>query len=381
MANQDSNSVVVTFKYKLLPSKRQHAALSKILTDQRILYNAALQERIEAYTKANVSIRLYDQIKSLTIIRQECEGWSDYPANLQRGTLKRLDSAFQAFFATRKAGKKAGWPRFKGEDRFNSFGFAEFSGISIKGKRVYFKGMPAGIRVHFHRPLPQGTPLDATFKRTSRGWHICLGVRVTAQPARQSSRWVGCDFGIINLLALSDGEIVPALRPTRLMAGELRKRSRALSRCKKNSNRRRKVKARFTRTHERIANLRRNYLHQVSARLVREYDVIAVEKLNFRGLAGGFLSKDVYDAGWATLKEMLRYKAEKAGAQLIEVNPRHTSQDCSGCGSRRAKTLKDRRHECPTCGLSLDRDVNAARNVLHRAGQRPGFAKSSVTAA
>ena len=128
-----------------------------------------------------------------------------------------------------------------------------------------------------------------------------------------------------------------------------------------------------TRCHAAVARRRTEHLHQASARLVRDYDAIAVEKLNVKGLAGGVLAKDVHDASWARFISMLRYKAERAGVRLVEVDPRNTSQECSGCGTTVPKNLGVRRHDCPHCGLSIDRDINAARNILNRAGVGPGL--------
>jgi putative transposase len=144
-------------------------------------------------------------------------------------------------------------------------------------------------------------------------------------------------------------------------------KQRALCRCKKNSKRRYKVCQKVTQLHYKSRNTRRTYLHQVSRKIVNDYDLIAVEKLNIKGLASGMLSKQVHDVGWGLLNRMLRYKAEKAGAKLVEVASKYTSQDCSGCGVRVKKELSERTHNCPECGLTLDRDVNAARNVLHKA--------------
>ena len=175
-------------------------------------------------------------------------------------------------------------------------------------------------------------------------------------------------MGLSSLAVLSTGEAIPNPRIARRHERELRRRQRHLSRCRKGSNGRRKGRQAVARLHMRIANSRRTYLHQVSAKLIREHDVIAVKRLNVKGLASGMLAKSVNDAGWATLKQMLIYKAAKAGRSLIEVDPRNTTQACSGCGVIVPKGLGDRRHECPDCGLSLDRDENAARNILARSG-------------
>ena len=370
--------VVLTYKFRLLPTKRQHLVLDKLLEDQRQLYNAALQERIEAYSKAAKSITYKDQCKSLTVIRRECSGWSEYPANLQRGTLKRLDIAFQGFFARAKKGK-AGYPRFKSASRFSSFELSEFSGVTFEG-RIRFKGLPGGLRVHLHRQVPEGKPLLVKFKRSGRKWHVSLIYRV--QPASAAVKpSIGIDVGIQTLAALSNGQLIANPRHSRKLQAELRRRNRALSRCKLMSRRRKKVKARVTKLHARIAYQRATYLHQVSTGITRNFGLIAVEKLNVSGMGQGNLAFHVRDAAWSSLKNMLRYKAAKAGGVVIEVSPNNTSQDCSGCGVRVPKKLSHRWHHCPACGLSLDRDVNAARNILNRAVVGAGLDKQLVTAA
>lgn len=371
VANPDIPSLVLTRKYRLLPSRKQYAALASILDDQRLLYNAALQGRIEAYRKASKTVTLYIQQQELTELRQEPE-FAAIPANLQRWTLRRLDEAYQAFFRRLKAkGEKAGFPRFRGKGRWDSFGFSEFSGIRLKGKRLYFKGMPDSLRVHLHRPLPDCKPLSCTFTRDHKGWAVCLQYRIPVAALPVTGKSIGVDFGLTHLATLSTGEAIPNPRVAKRAEREMRKRQRALARCRKGSKRRQKVRLAVTRCHARIKNTRRTYLHQVSARMVRENDVIAIEDLNVKGLAGSMLAKSIHDASWAKLKEMLAYKAAKAGRQLIEVDPRYTSQACSGCGVIVPKKLSERWHRCPECGLQMDRDENAARNVLHRAVLRP----------
>ena len=164
-----------------------------------------------------------------------------------------------------------------------------------------------------------------------------------------------------------------ASRPRGRAARRLRVAQRALARKKRGSGGCREARVIVARCHAAVARRRREHLHQASARLVRDYDAIAVEKLNVKGLAGSALAKDVHDASWAKFISMLRYKAEKAGARFIEVDPHNTSQECSGCGRKVPKDLAERRHDCLHCGLSIDRDINAARNILNRAGVGPGL--------
>ena len=186
-------------------------------------------------------------------------------------------------------------------------------------------------------------------------------------------RPVGVDLGISTFATLSNGETIPSLKAARRAERRVRKAQRALDRKVRGSGSSRKARVALERCHAAIARARANHLHQASARLVRGYGVIAVEKLNVKGLAGRALAKDVHDVSWAKFISMLRYKAECAGSRLIEVDPRDTSQDCSDCGIKVAKGLRDRLHECNHCGLVIDRDLNAARNILHRAGVGPGL--------
>jgi putative transposase len=365
--------MVLAFRYRLLPTKAQHRALEQILESQRELYNAALQERIGAYRNAGRTITYFDQSKSLTELREADAEFSSLPVSLQRATLKRLDQAYQGFFRRLRAGANPGFPRFRGKGWFDSFGFRQFQGIALDNQRLRFKGMPGGLRIHWHRELPGSSIKGCTFKREGNGWCAAFAVEITPSAPRTSRRAVGVDLGISTFAALSDGGCIPSLRAARKAERRLRLLRRAFSRKKRGSNGKRKARALVARCHAMIARRRREYLHQATARMVRDYDDIVVEKLRINGLARSVLAKDVHDASWAKFLSMLRYKAEWAGARIIEVNPRYTSQECSGCGVLVPKGLAMRHHDCPICGLSIDRDLNAARNILIRAGVGPGL--------
>ena len=366
--------MIVCFRYRLLPAKRQHRALEHILESQRQLYNAALEERIGAYRKAGVTRTYTDQTKALTEWRRSDPEARAFSVYLQRATLKRLDEAYKGFFRRVARGRNPGFPRFRGKGWFDSFGFRQFEGISLKAGRLRFKGLPGRLRVHLHRELPEGAPIrSCTFKRDAKGWSVSFAVAVEAAAPRKSHRAVGVDLGISTFAALSDGGHIPSLRAARKAERRLRVAQRALSRKRRGSAGRCQARMAVARCHAAVVRQRSEHLHQASARLVRDYDAIAVEKLNVKGLAGSRLAKDVHDASWARFISMLRYKAEWAGARLIEVDPRNTSQECSSCGTIVSKGLADRRHDCPNCGLSIDRDLNAARNILNRAGVGPGL--------
>ena len=366
--------MVICHRYRLLPGKSQHRALESILESQRQLYNAALEERIGAYRKAGLSLTYFDQTRGLTEWRKSDPDASGLPVNVQRATLKRLDGAYKRFFRRLELGGAPGFPRFSGKGRFDSFGFREFAGITLKSGRLRFKGMPGSLRVHWHRELPEGAAINScTFKRDPKGWSVSFAIVVESAALRPEGRAVGVDLGISTFAALSDGGFIPSLKAAKKAEKRVRIAQRALARRAKGSGGRRNARITLARCHAAVARRRREHLHQASARLVRDYDVIVVERLSVSGLAKSALAKDVHDASWAKFISMLRYKAAWAGARLIEVDPANTSQECSGCGKRVPKALGERRHDCPHCGLSTDRDLNAARNVLNRAGVGPGL--------
>jgi len=363
-----SARMILTYRYQLRTTARQRAELQAILDQQRWLYNEALGWRTFAYEVYGASVTYMDQCRWVTYKRSQDDRLSSLPANVQRATLKRLDTAFSGFFSRVRRGEKPGYPRFRGRDRFDSFGFAEFVGIRLTGKQLRFKGVSGGLKINLHRPLPGYEKiLSCSFKRKANGrWEVALVLRVPTPDRKPVETAVGIDVGLTTLATLSTGEEIPNVRPTIQAERELRVAQRALSRCQRGSNRRAKVKASVNRIHETIRNTRSTYLHQVSADLVRRFDLIAVEDLNIRGLAQTRLAKSITDAAWGRLRFMLTYKAECAGCQLVAVDARYTSQDCSRCGERVPKPLSERVHSCPSCGLVLGRDHNAALNILHR---------------
>lgn len=361
------SEAVLTYKYRLLPTRKQHEALQAILDSQRTLYNAALEERIAYYRATGKSRTYIDQCKALTECRRDLPEMAATPLNIQRGTLRRLDEAYKAFFRRAKARNgKAGFPRFRSKGRFNSFDFNEFVGIRYEGTRLRFKSMPSGLRVHMHRSIPDGKILTAKFKRDCKGWAVCLTVCVDTPEKRVVQSAIGIDVGLKTFAYQSDGVIIPNPRIARRVEREMRRRQRALARCKRGSNCRRKVKRGVTRQHAKIASTRATWLHQQTARIANSYDLIVAEDLNVKGMVKNKnLSRSISDASWARFFNMLSYKAERAGSTFIKVNPKNTSQNCSGCGEKVPKSLAVRTHSCPHCGLVIDRDWNASLNILH----------------
>ena len=355
----------LTYKFRVLPNRAQHAALERVLEDQRQLYNAALQERIECYRKTGKARTYFDQCSALVELRRDPE-FASTPSYLQRWTLKRVDDAYGAFFRRLKAGNsKAGFPRYRGKGFWDSFGFKEFRGIRFDGIRLRFNGIPGGLRVYLHRDLPNGKICSCVLSRDDKGWSVCFQVAVDVPKKRSVSTSVGVDLGLKVFAYQSDGIVVPNPRVARKAERKMRIRQRALARCKSGSKRSLKSKTKLSRLHRKIVNTRSTWLHQQSARIAASYDLIAAEDLNVSGMAKHpTLARSIHDASWGRFIQMLSYKAERAGSTFITVNPRNTSQRCSGCGELVPKSLAVRTHSCPSCGLEIDRDHNASLNIL-----------------
>jgi len=366
--------VILTHRYRLQPLKSQHRALERLLHGQRELYNAALEERIDCYRKTGKARTYIDQCKGLTEWRREFPEWGELPANLQRWTLKRLDEAFQGFFRRLKARRgKAGFPRFRGKGRWEAFGFNEFSGIRFDGKRLRFAGMPGGLKVHLHRAVPEDADIrSCVFRQDGSGWFVCLQIAVPTPEKRAVASVIGVDLGLEVFAHCSDDVEIPNPRIARQAEAELRRRQRALSRCQRGSHRRDKVRAQVARLHRKITNTRNSWLHKESAKLVKRADLIIVEDLKVANMIRHpTLARSIADASWSRFVSMLSYKVAKTGGHLLRVDPRNTSQECSGCHELVPKSLAVRTHKCPSCGLVINRDYNASLNIL-RAGVGAG---------
>jgi putative transposase len=282
--------------------------------------------------------------------------------------LRRVDKTFAAFF---KRGR--GFPRFRSRARFDSVDMRVGDGLTIrKSHRLGVVGVPGEIKVRWHREMPPGAKLGhAVISRKAGKWFVCFQAEFEAETAPRTGPAVGIDLGLHSLIATSEGETIQAPQFARKAAAALRRHQRALARCKRCSNRRRKAKARLAVVAAKVANQRRDFAHKLSRSLVGRYGLIAFEDLNLTGLKRGMLARSVHDAAWSQIVQFVRYKAEGADTEVVLVDPRGTSQECPGCGEIRAKRLSERRHVC-ACGCDLDRDVAAARIVLQRATSGPG---------
>jgi putative transposase len=351
-----------SYKIRLYPTTDQAIKLSQTLDLCRELYNAALQERRDAWRMNRVRISFFDQSRQVPEIRKSRPDLMCVQARVLDQTLRDLHKAFAAFFRRIKAGEKPGYPRFKSANRFATFHYNR-EGFTLGPRlqlanigKVKYKGLPTIT----------GRIKQVSIKREGKKWFAVLCCAdVPATPLPPTNQAVGVDMGIESFASLSDGTQIDNWRYYESSAKQLRVAQRRVSRRKKGSHRRRKAVAHLRAIHQKIFNRRADFQHKLSTDLIKAYDLIAVEKLNIKGLARARLAKQVHDASWSSFLHMLTYKAESAGRQLIEVDARGTSQTCT-CGTEVRKDLSVRWHHCPSCGLSEHRDIVSAKVILQR---------------
>ena len=360
-----------TFKYKLIPTPAQERALEYVLWRCRELYNAGLEERKMAWEKCHISVSFTRQSEQLPGIKEVRPEYRDINAQVLQDVLHRLDKAFQAFFRRVKNGEQPGYPRFQGKKRYNSFTYPQVGGHGgavLDGKTLSLARI-GHIRLRRHRPLV-GTPKTVTIIREADGWYACIScAEVPTAPLPVTDHETGIDVGLKVFLITAEGEIVDNPRHYRKAEKALQKAQRRVSRRKKGSKRRRKAVQLLAKKHQKVKRQRQDFHHKVALALLRQYDVVYVEDLQVSNLVkNAHLAKSISDAGWGQFRTILEGKAAYAGRRVVAVAPAYTSQDCSGCGERVEKSLSVRTHVCPSCGLTLDRDENAARNI-QAAGQ------------
>lgn len=358
--------MIRSFKYRLSPTKAQAASLERHLSLCCELYNAALQERRDAWQKQRIRVTKFDQYKALPGLRKVRPDLSEIGSTELRGVLNNLDKSFSNFFRRCKTEGKPGYPRFKNRKRYSTLLIDDLpkSPIVAGGRRISIP-LLGKIKIRMHRPL-EGAPKALRLKKEGDGhWYAILAcVDVPRRLLLDTGKSIGVDLGISSLVALSDGTLIPNLRFAEQARLRLERAQRKIARRVRGSHRRRKAIAAFRRLQFHVVEQRKQYAIDIANRLVRGYDTICVEKLNVKGLAGGVLAKQVHDASWSTLLHWIDVKAESAGRQIVQVDPRGTSQRCSACSATVRKDLSVRVHNCPSCGHSADRDVNAACNVL-----------------
>ena len=364
--------------YRLLPQTRQNWQwLDMTLEAQRQLYNAALEERIDCYRKTGKSITLFDQCKSLTECRRDIPEMAECPLRIQRGTIKRLDEAFQHFFRRVKNGEKPGFPKFKGRAFFDSISVV--SGVKVRDGMLHVPSFGAmKIRRKGGNPHPDGKPVSAVLKREFGKWHAIVCHAVEVEEPADNGVVLGLDRNG-GQVADSDGELheMPNMKRLNAQAQRLQRR---LSRREKGSKRREKAKRHLAKVRRKIANRRHNWHHHVSRELARKAGTIAVEGLNVKGMTrsakgtveepGSMVKQKsgtnrvILNTGWTTLKEKIGYKA----ANVAVVPAKNTSRTCHECGFVEADNRRTRDDFiCMACGHAAHADINAAKNIREKA--------------
>jgi putative transposase len=380
------------FKYRLYPTRKQAAVLQFTLDRNRELYNAALEERKEAYRMSKMSISYNDQSAQLPEIKEIRPEYKEIYSQVLQDTLKRVDKAFKAFFKRCKEGKTPGFPRFQGYDRYDSFIYPQIEKLKGKPTVMIENGkiiLPkiGQIKVKQHRPL-EGKAKTCTIKREGDCWYVVFACEGEAQKKLPYTDLpIGIDMGLKHFMTDSHGDVVDNPRFFRKSHGKLKKKQQRLSKKRNKSSRRKRSAQLVGKGHKKVRNQRRDFHHKEARILVDTFETIVFEDLSMHTMvrrpkvkqdesgkylpngaaAKGGLNKSLLDAGWASFIELVKHRAEWAGVTVYEVDPSKNSQICSVCHKEgEHKDLSVRTHICEHCGVVLDRDHNAARNILDR---------------
>ena len=369
--------MVIAYKYRIYPNRTQVEILYEQFNLCRWLHNTALEHRITAYKSIGKTISYKDQQNELPSVKAAFPEFNRVHSQVLQDVLKRLDVSFKHFFRRMKQGETPGFPRFKGKERFHSICYPQ-SGFKIIGNKVAVSKIGL-LKVKLHREI-KGMVKTCAIKKTGNQWYIIFTCDPNISiPKKPVSSRVGIDLGLESFAVLSDG--TPIENPRYLRNCEQRLKELQSKYAKHKSH---GTKKRLSALHQKVKNQRNDFLHKTSRLLVNRYGLIAYEDLNIKNMSkrckpvpneeGSFapngqsaksgLNKSSYDAGWGKFIEMIRYKVESTGSYAIAVNPRNTSQMCSGCGTMVKKEIHQRQHDCPVCGLSLHRDHNASINIL-----------------
>ncbi len=348
---------VRSYKFRLYPNKEQKQKMQAHLWLSKNLWNDGLE----------LAKQLYADYQKFPTRRtyQEISKNSGLYSQVAQDVFIRLDLAIKAKVRRKKAGLKGGFPRFKSIERMKSLHYPQ-SGFKLIPKKLNVSPFGA-INIKLHRAV-EGKIKTLTLKREGDKWFAVLTAEshTTVVSQINNGGHVGVDLGLMTFATLSNGEIIKKPKHMQRYEEKLVFQQRKLSGKKLRSKNRRKVKLKVARIHFRVANTRKDWLHKTANHLLSRYSLIAFEDLDVQGIAEEH-GKGVSDAGWSTFTDIMSYKAESAGCDVVSVNPKNTSKDCSKCGTCVPKELWERQHTCPSCGLSIDRDLNAAINILNRA--------------
>jgi putative transposase len=377
------------YQYRLRLTATQQATIDQWLELARRQYNYRLAERFNWYEQNRCDINacplighlpelkdrpdFYSQKRDLVNSKKWFPEYKGLPSHTLQDVIARVEKAFDRWSRGDSNGKRSGKPRFKGQGRFRSIAFPDpVKPGHIDGRFIQLPKI-GKLKMILHRPLPDGFKVKtAAIIKKIDGYYITLSLQDSSVPvlspdAPVMENTIGIDMGLKSFLVDDAGEEIEIPQHYRKAEKQLKRLQRSLSRKKKGSNRRKKVIKRVAKAHLKVSNKRKDFHYKTAKKLLSQGKHVAHEKLNIKGLAKSRLAKSVNDAGWGQFLAYLGVKAERAGLLAIAVNPNGTSQNCSGCGTKVPKELKDRLHVCSECGLTLLRDHNAAINIKHLA--------------
>jgi putative transposase len=384
-------SMIITHCYRIKPSAEQEAVMFHTLELLRRHWNYALGQRLDWLRRTRCQIDrcsivsepigvipgkvdYYTQqsdLKQTKVLFPEYKGiW----AESQQVNLQRLKKAWERWMIPDASGKRGGRPRFKKQGELRSFVYPRVNdkkaGAHLNDGILKLSKI-GSMPVVMHRPLPDGFVLKTcTIVRKADGWYCCISMQDEAvplpMPVEEIKSATAIDVGLEKFLATAQGNAVPVPHFYRKAQARLARAQRRLARQKKGSINWEHQKNRIALLHLKVARCREEFHYQVSHWLCQQYDLISFENLNIKGLARTRLAKSILDCAWGAFLQILQAVAVKRGKRTVEVSARGSSIECSGCGERVEKTLKDRVHNCPSCLLKIDRDWNSALVLLDR---------------
>jgi putative transposase len=375
-----------SYQYKIKPTKQQAEKIDKTLEMLRHQYNYFLAQRFDWYEMNRCPIdrcplichlpelkeqpNYYNQKASLVQIKVDRPWYKEIHSQVLQEFPKKVELAFDRWLKGDVNGKKSGRPRFKGKGQYKTFTYTQFKQHHFVNNKITLSKI-GDVKVIIHRPVPDGFDIKTvSVTKKADGYYVTLSLDdktvPTVKPDFNPDNIVGIDVGLIDFYVASDGSRIAAPKHLRKAERKLKSAQCRVSRRKKGSNRRRKAIQKLGKQHKKVADTRKDFHFKTAKSLLDKYDVVAVEKLNIKGLAKTRLAKSVNDAGWGQFITILSNKAENAGLKVIAVKPNGTSQECSSCGHIVKKTLSQRMHNCPVCHTSLCRDLNAAINIKNR---------------
>jgi len=360
-------SMLKTFRYRLRPTAHQRTLLEQNLEICRWVYNETLAVRKNTWEQEHKSLSLYDTNKLLTSWKQSKPELTQVHSQVLQNAQARVDLALNAFFRRVKAGEKPGYPRFRGHGRYDSFTFKQ-SGFRLEDRGLFLSKIGL-VKIVLHRPV-EGKVKTLTVRRDSVGnWYACFSCEVEEKPLPPVDRIVGIDLGLTTFAVFSDGQEIQRQRWMKQDAKDIARLQRKKERLPKGSPERKKAVHALQHAYQRQTHRRNDFSHQESRKLVNTYQWIVFEDLDIRGMQSTknrLINRGIADVAWGQFVRYTTEKAAEAGRGVVRIDPRNTTQLCSGCGEMVPKDLHVRKHHCPHCGLELGRDQNAALNILAR---------------